>query len=82
MTLVLFNPEETRGQVNYVVDGEVHTLQPGETHDLGEGDTWHIQFHRGDDFGNAEHFLPTGQYRFHVSKEDGWGLSPETFETK
>jgi hypothetical protein len=70
---VLLNPGETGGAVHYLVNGQVHSLRPGETHNLGSGDTFYIQFHRGEDFGNAGYTLDSGTYAYQVT-EDGWDL--------
>lgn len=73
--LVLHNPLENDGVVQFLVDRIVHVLHPGETLELASPQEWHILFHRGDMFGNEEHWLAGGSYVFSVS-EDGWSLSP------
>ena len=70
---VLLNPSETGGAVHYLVNGKIYSLEPGETHNLGSGDSFYIQFHRGEDFGNAEYTLVSGTYAYQVT-EDGWDL--------
>jgi hypothetical protein len=72
--LVLLNPQETGGSVSYLLNGQVQSLRPGQKQELPGAQSWRIQFHRGDDFGNAEHTLTSGTYAFRVSKQ-GWELS-------
>lgn len=70
-TVVLSN--DTEGVVHYLVNGEACSLSPGETHNLGSEDSWSIQFHRGGDFGNAEHTISQGVHAFRIT-ESGWDL--------
>ena len=72
--LLVVNPVETGGTVFYLVDGEVHSLAPGESHDLEEGLDHKFEFHRGEDFGDAEVVIKTGTYHFRV-ENNGWNLA-------
>jgi len=71
--LVIENPRQTGGMIRFLVDGNLATLRPGESLTLQAGAT-RIQFHRGDDFENADVEISHGTYRFHPTKT-GWTLS-------
>ena len=71
--LTLCNPFENHGPIRFLVNRRVFELYPGETHQFPASDSWHISFHRGGDFGNAELTVVTGTFRFVVTS-DGWDL--------
>ena len=73
--LTLVNPPMSGGVVHFVVDGVVCSLQPGEYQQLAALGQRRIQFHRGDDFGDADYRLCSGAFLFQV-EEDGWELWP------
>jgi len=73
--LFLMNPPSSGGPVHYVVADEVFSLLPGEYHRLDADVQRRIRFHRGDDFGDADHQLQQGTYQFIVG-DSGWELQP------
>jgi hypothetical protein len=72
-SLILINPPATRGVVNFVVDGQVFRLAPGEYLRLPASALRRVRFHRGDDFGDADHGCQLGAFGFEVT-EQGWTL--------
>jgi hypothetical protein len=71
--LEITNPPETNGPVHFVIEGEVQTLLPGETRQWTAFSQRLVEFHRGEDFGDARCTVDRGTWRFQVS-EDGWEL--------
>lgn len=71
--LEITNPAETNGAVHFVIEGAVHTLLPGETRQWTACSQRLVEFHRGDDFGDAVCAVNRGTWRFQVS-ETGWEL--------
>ncbi len=72
--LVLFNPLDSGGEMRFLVNGEFHVLLPGEVHRFDSKERWHVQFHRGDRFGDADLTLTGGHYEFRVT-DNGWDLA-------
>ena len=72
--LRLVNPGETGGEVHYAVDGTPFSLRPGEYHELRQGAALQVEFHRGDDYGDANLVLREGVYIFRVGST-GWELA-------
>lgn len=73
--LVLVNPAESGGTILYLVEGQAFSLAPGQSHRLPADRPWRVVFHRGDDFGDTEILLSTGQFNFAVGPQ-GWQLVP------
>ncbi len=73
--VVLSNPAGNGGEIRYVVDQQQFSLQPGESHELSADRVYHIQFHRGDKFGDVAYWIPRGSYQFAV-EDSGWELRP------
>jgi hypothetical protein len=71
--LEITNPLETNGPVHFVIEGEVFTLEPGETRQWPAFSQRTIEFHRGDDYGDASYSVERGTWRFQVS-DAGWEL--------
>ena len=69
----LRNPPGTGGEIRFLVDGTIYTLGAGSTLEFPGEQPRLVQFHRGDDFGNAERTLHPGVFEFHVT-EQGWEL--------
>ena len=75
--VLIRNPVETNGAVHFLVNGETVSLQPGESYQIRlTGQEMLLQFHRGGQFGEAEHQLSPGVFDFAVSYETGWMLQP------
>lgn len=72
--LRLVNPGETGGEVHYAVDGTPYSLSPGEYHELPRGAALQVDFHRGEDYGDANLVLREGVYIFRVGST-GWELA-------
>jgi hypothetical protein len=77
--LVLINPPESGGPVNYAVDGEVFALAPGECQRLAGSTLRRIDFDQGDDFGYLQLQLDGGAHQFRVGPS-GWSLVPVSGE--
>jgi hypothetical protein len=73
--LVLVNPVESGGTILYLVEGQAFSLAPGQSHRLPADRPWRVAFHRGDDFGDTEILLSTGEFKFAVGPQ-GWQLVP------
>ena len=71
--LEIVNPLETNGPVHFVIEGAVHTLLPGETRQWLALGQRNVEFHRGDEFGDATYVVERGTWQFQVS-EAGWEL--------
>lgn len=73
--VVLSNPLDSGGTVRFLVNGEARLLRPGDSRNLDLPGPWHIQFHHGGDFGNADYTIDQGTYAFEVT-DRGWDLKP------
>ncbi|MCO6456609.1 MAG: hypothetical protein J5I93_15025 [Pirellulaceae bacterium] len=73
--LRLVNPAANGGEVRLLINGQLHSLPPGGELVEPAGEPWAVQFHRGDELGNAMYSLGPGTYTFRVS-ERGWNLAP------
>ena len=58
--LILVNPPVSGGVIHYAIEDVVVSLQPGEYQQLDDVRERRIRFHKGDDFGEAEHRLQRG----------------------
>jgi hypothetical protein len=77
--LVLVNPKDSGGPVNYLLDGKPSTSEPGTSQTLGGQPSWLVEFDRGEVSGQARYTLTEGTYTFTVT-EKGWELYSTTFD--
>ena len=70
--IVIINPEETGGTVNYLLDDRPYTMEHGMMQDVGSPLS-EITFGRGPGLGTARYALRPGTYKFVVT-ELGWEL--------
>ncbi len=73
VSVVIFNPEETRVAVNYVVDGVTYRTESGGLQRLVTGPKSTIRYDKGGDFGAERYALSPGDYEFR-SSATGWAL--------
>jgi len=73
--LILVNPPDSGGVIHYAIEDAVVSLLPGEYQQLDDARERRIRFHKGDDFGEAQHRLQRGWHMFLVG-EMGWELRP------
>ena len=59
----------------FVVEGVVLSLDPGEYCELAGSRQRSVEYHRGDEFGYAQHRLAAGTHAFGLN-ETGWTLRP------
>lgn len=71
--VVIVNPSDSGGNVNYEIGSWRFTIQPGQRQNLPGDRAWVIRFHRGEGFGEAKYRLDAGTYRFAPSSA-GWAL--------
>jgi len=71
--LHLVNPRDSGGEIHYEVDGVGFSLLPGEYQQLPLGSEHEVEFHRGDNFGDAKVVIREGVYLFGVGST-GWKL--------
>lgn len=76
--VVLTNPKETGGPVNFLIDDQVLTVEPDSSKELAGKESWVIEFDRGENFGPARYTLTDGSYAFRVD-EKGWDLQGAAF---
>jgi hypothetical protein len=69
------NPLENGETVRFLVDQRLCELQPGEAHWFAPQQQWHVQFHRGGEFGDVDRVVTEGVYQFSAT-DQGWGLEP------
>lgn len=74
-SLIVANPPDTGGAVNFTVDGVVYALAPGEFIELAGRSERVFAYHRGDDFGYSTHKLVGGAHAFELCPT-GWSLQP------
>ncbi|MBV8384080.1 MAG: hypothetical protein JOZ63_15825 [Planctomycetaceae bacterium] len=77
--LVLVNPKDSGGPVNYLLDGKPSTSEPGTSQTLSGQPSWLVEFDRGEASGQARYTLTEGTYTFTVT-EKGWELYNTTFD--
>lgn len=68
---VLFNPAESGGPVNYVLNGRQYSIRPGEAQPIDLDRTWTLQFDRGMNNQTARYTLNEGIHKFGVGRL-GW----------
>ncbi len=73
-SLILVNPPTTGGEVHFAVEGVVYRLEAGEFCELAGRRERRIEFHRGEEFGYANHQFAGGALAFSVG-ETGWTLT-------
>ncbi|MBI3461561.1 MAG: hypothetical protein HY000_00660 [Planctomycetes bacterium] len=72
-SVLLINPAESGGVIHYLVDGASYSLHPGQMHQVDGERKLRVEFHRGDNHGDAVHDLNPGTYVFQVTAH-GWAL--------
>jgi hypothetical protein len=77
--LVLINPQDSAGPVNYVLDGNAYTLAAGSVQELSLTAPGVIEFDRGIGGAEGRYTLASGSYRFSVS-DSRWELKSITYE--
>jgi hypothetical protein len=73
--IVLRNPPESGGVIRFLFDDQLHQLQPGEQLELSAEQSHRLRFHRGEDFGYADHQLSSGGNFEFIPTVEGWVLS-------
>lgn len=76
--VLVVNPAETNGPVNFAIDGKPLTLASGQVQNEPGKDSVIIEFDRGIGDARARYTLKTGTYRFSVT-DKGWELYPTTY---
>ncbi len=71
--VLITNPADSGGDVNYVLNGNNYSIQPGQTQSLDNDRVWTIEFASGGPRGGVRYSLSPGQFKF-VVKESGWEL--------
>ncbi len=71
--VLITNPADSGGDVNYVLNGNKYSIQPGQTQSLDNDRVWTIDFASGGPRGGVRYTLSPGQFKF-VVKESGWEL--------
>lgn len=71
--VLITNPADSGGDVNYVLNGNNFSIQPGQTQSLDNDRVWTIDFASGGQRGGVRYTLSPGQFKF-VVKESGWEL--------
>ena len=68
---VLFNPAESGGSVQYLLNGNPYTIKPGEAQPVDLDRTWTLEFDRGLNNTSARYSLNEGIQKFRVGP-GGW----------
>lgn len=76
--VLLRNPHNSGGSVNYTVNGHQYTMKQKQQQRLKIGSKWTIVFDRGEEHGEARYTLTAGTYAFKPT-EKGWELYKESF---
>ncbi|MDB5347574.1 MAG: hypothetical protein JWP89_5951 [Schlesneria sp.] len=71
--VLITNPRDSGGDVNYVLNGNNYSIQPGQTQSLDNDRVWTIDFASSGPRGGVRYTLSPGQFKF-VVKESGWEL--------
>lgn len=71
--VLITNPADSGGDVNYVLNGNNFSIQPGQTQLLDNDRVWTIDFASGGQRGGVRYTLSPGLFKF-VVKESGWEL--------
>ena len=69
------NPAETSLTVTFLVNGKKIVLKPRQSYVIRKSPEVNVKFNRGGTFGVAVQSLKEGEYRFSVSREEGWKLA-------
>ena len=72
---VLFNPPESGGSVNYVLNGRPYTIRPGEAQPIDLDQTWTLELDRGLNNEIGRYTLTEGIHKFGVGRR-GWEVVP------
>jgi hypothetical protein len=73
-TVIVSNPVQSGGTVDFVIDGNVEvSLRPGESRALTNGSSYLVEFDRGGNYGLARRTLGQGTFDF-VPTASGWDL--------
>lgn len=75
--ILIVNPADSGGDVNYVLNGSSYSIRPGQTQSLDNDRLWTIDFASGGPRGPVRYSLSPGQFKF-VVKETGWELVRST----
>lgn len=76
--IVLLNPAESGGDVNFVLNNESVLLDAGQLQEFAANNAI-VQFNRGSGLQNAKYRLVPGSYKFVVT-DNGWELYKTTFK--
>ncbi len=72
--LVLVDPQDSGGSVNYTLDGTAYTIDPGTVQQGSGAGPWLVEFDRGvEGSGAARYLLTSGTYTFTLT-DKGWEL--------
>jgi hypothetical protein len=80
--VLLINPANSKGTINYNINGDHYVAQPGMKQKLAalpNGRPWNIEYDRGETFGRAVYKLFPGTY-FFTPTELGWQLYKQRYE--
>jgi hypothetical protein len=80
--VLIINPANSRGTINYNIDGNHYVAEPGMTQKLAprpRGREWFIEYDRGGTFGHAAYKLAPGTYQF-TPTDLGWQLYWQRYE--
>ena len=69
------NPAETNLTVTFLVNGKKIVLKPRQSYVIRKSPEVNVKFNRGGTFGVTVQSLKEGEYRFSVSREQGWKLA-------
>ena len=74
---VLFNPAESGGSVQYLLNGMPYTIRPGEAQPIDLDRNWTLEFDRGLNNETARYSLNEGIHKFKVGRK-GWEVVQAT----
>ncbi len=78
--LLVVNPKDSGGSVNYLLDGETRAIDPDSVQDLSAPGPWVVEFDRGIEGGQpARYRLTEGTYTFTLT-DKGWELYNTTYD--
>jgi len=80
--VLIINPADSRGTINYNINGNHYVAQPGMKQKLApatNGRQWKIDYDRGENFGQASYELAPGTYNF-MPTETGWQLYKQRYD--
>jgi hypothetical protein len=76
--VLLINPPDSRGTVNYNVNGNLYVSEPGMEQRLADG-RWVVEYDRGEKGGTSSYTVESGTYYF-APTDNGWQLYRERFD--